>query len=33
MKAFVEYGIQHDTLGDDFTQWMKELSSTLNKTK
>lgn len=33
MKAFVEYGIQHDTLGDDFTQWVKELSSTLNKTK
>lgn len=29
MKAFVEYGMQHDTLGDDFTQWVKELSSNI----
>ncbi|MGO2304517.1 MAG: UTP--glucose-1-phosphate uridylyltransferase GalU [Providencia sp.] len=30
MKAFVEYGIQHDTLGKDFTQWVKELADKLN---
>lgn len=29
MKAFVEYGIQHDALGKDFTDWLKELSHQL----
>ncbi|MBP2845472.1 MULTISPECIES: UTP--glucose-1-phosphate uridylyltransferase GalU [Dickeya] len=24
MTAFVEYGIRHDALGEDFTQWLKE---------
>ncbi|MBQ0687801.1 UTP--glucose-1-phosphate uridylyltransferase GalU [Providencia rettgeri] len=33
MKAFVEYGMQHDTLGDDFTQWLTELSASLNAPK
>ncbi|MCA7012242.1 UTP--glucose-1-phosphate uridylyltransferase GalU [Dickeya dadantii] len=24
MTAFVEYGLRHDALGEDFTQWLKE---------
>lgn len=30
MKAFVEYGLQHNTLGEDFSQWIKNLSIELN---
>lgn len=30
MKAFVEYGLQHNTLGKDFSQWVKNLSVELN---
>ncbi|UDG80766.1 UTP--glucose-1-phosphate uridylyltransferase [Candidatus Hartigia pinicola] len=30
MKAFVEYGLQHDILGEDFTQWIKNLSIKIN---
>lgn len=33
MKAFVEYGLQHDTLGKDFSQWIKNLSHELNSSK
>ncbi|MBS0926055.1 UTP--glucose-1-phosphate uridylyltransferase GalU [Providencia sp. JGM181] len=29
MKAFVEYGMQHDTLGNDFSAWIKELAANL----
>ncbi|WPA90620.1 UTP--glucose-1-phosphate uridylyltransferase GalU [Providencia zhijiangensis] len=30
MKAFVEYGLQHDTLGNDFSAWIKELAANLD---
>lgn len=33
MKAFVEYGMQHDALGEEFTQWLKKLSVSLNSAK
>ncbi|EKT63691.1 UTP--glucose-1-phosphate uridylyltransferase GalU [Providencia burhodogranariea] len=33
MKAFVEYGLQHETLGEDFSQWIKNLSTELNGSK
>ncbi|EJD6047382.1 MULTISPECIES: UTP--glucose-1-phosphate uridylyltransferase GalU [Providencia] len=33
MKAFVEYGMQHDALGEEFTQWLKKLSASLNAAK
>ncbi|KXI22165.1 UTP--glucose-1-phosphate uridylyltransferase GalU [Photobacterium sanguinicancri] len=29
MQAFVEYGMRHDVLGDDFTAYIKELAKTL----
>jgi UTP--glucose-1-phosphate uridylyltransferase len=25
LKAIVEYGMRHETLGDEFTEYMKEL--------
>lgn len=31
MKAFVEYGLQHDTLGKDFSEWIANLSTKLSK--
>ncbi|OAN13828.1 UTP--glucose-1-phosphate uridylyltransferase [Photobacterium jeanii] len=29
MQAFVEYGLRHDSLGEDFTAYIKELAKTL----
>lgn len=31
MKAFVEYGLQHDTLGKDFSEWISSLSTELSQ--
>ncbi|KLN96732.1 UTP--glucose-1-phosphate uridylyltransferase GalU [Moellerella wisconsensis] len=33
MKAFVEYGMQHEELGEDFSQWINSLPAKLNVNK
>ena len=33
MKAFVEYGMQHDSLGEDFSEWIQTISNKLNSSK